>query len=140
MKRLKNGTVEFTVKIRIKPDRLEWFSAMSDQLGLTRGQAVSGMLESNMEADSNGIGREEAQTFIARGASVLFPERKTLKALERAFAHREFAEQAIEKARDAALIELHDTAPKEMDLPSLHQTKAALLRSATSGWKAKVIS
>jgi hypothetical protein len=26
---------------------------MSDQLGLTRDQAISGMLERNMEADSN---------------------------------------------------------------------------------------
>jgi hypothetical protein len=49
----KAGVMEFTVTIRIKPERQEWFSRMSDQLGLTRDQAISGMLERNMEADSN---------------------------------------------------------------------------------------
>jgi hypothetical protein len=123
---------EFTVKIRIKPERLEWFSGMSDQLGLTRDQAVSGMLESNMGADSRGIGIEEAQKFIIQGASALFPERKLIQGLERAFDSLESAERTVEKAKGAALIDLHEIAPKEMGLAALYQAKSALLRVATS--------
>jgi hypothetical protein len=45
---------EYTVTIRLKPERQEWFSQMSDRLGLTREQAGSVMLESNMEAAASG--------------------------------------------------------------------------------------
>lgn len=119
---------EFTVKIRIKPERLEWLSCMSDRLGLTRDQAISGMLESHMEADENGISIEHAQEFTTAAAVILFPERKALRVLLNAFRVGNASEQRIAEAKGHALIELHDIAPMEMGLKALHQTKAALIR------------
>jgi hypothetical protein len=121
---------EFTVKIRIRPERLEWFSLVSDQLGLTRDQAVSAMLDSNMEADEDGLRIEEAQGFIVDCAASLFPERKTLRLLSDAFEAVEAGERKLEEVKGRVLIELSDIMPKEMGLRSLRQTKSVLLKES----------
>ncbi len=126
---------EFTVKIRIKQERLDRFSDMSDCLGLTRDQAVSGMLESNMEADYD-LNVADVQSFVVRAAAKLFPERKSLLLLERAYNNAEFGEQRLETAKGAAMSELFDLAPDERGLSAFSRTKMAMLRATIKNRKA----
>jgi predicted DNA-binding protein len=118
---------EFTVKIRIKQELLERFSDMSDCLGLTRDQAVSGMLESNMEADHD-LNVADVQSFVVRAAAKLFLERKSLLLLERAYNNAEFGERRLETAKGVAMSELFDLAQDEMGLTAFSRTKMALIR------------
>jgi hypothetical protein len=127
---------EYTVTVRIKAKRLEYFSLMSDQLGLTRDQAVSAMLESNMEADRDNR-TENAQAFTAESAAQLYPERKMLRVLFKALENVNSAEYAAERAKGEAMVDLFDIAPKEMGLVALRDTKVAMLRGEFRKTQAK---
>lgn len=127
----KPAFIESKVTVRIAADRKDWFSVVSDQIGLTHDQAVSALLEADMRSERDDDD-DSVRMFVAEAAADLYPERKSIRALSKAYRSADAAEYAINRAKGAALVELSDMAPKQMGLIALNRTKDELTRQRCS--------